>query len=127
MALREVQVINHGTKDFVDRHHGITYVFKPNEKVLIPVAAAKHIFGSSEDNHRSAWIRQGHRNEKDGLAFVNQFELEVVNMVSDADVEAIKDENETLKARIAELEGGGAEPEKGKDPEHPVQKEKKKK
>ena len=115
MAIQEAVVTSHYDKPFTDKHHGIEYTFEPGKKTQIPVKAAAHIFGQLPDR-KPAWIRKGYTDKAKGEAFLDKFEVEIVNLVAESiDIEDVKTEldeakaeNESLKARLAELEGDKA-------------------
>lgn len=114
MAIQEVSVISHHDRTISDKHHGIKYDFKPNEKVLIPLAAAAHIFGLGMPDRSAAWKRHGFTQEAAGMKFFSLFDLDVVNLVAEStDVEAMKEKFETreqeLAAKLEELEKAIAE------------------
>jgi hypothetical protein len=60
-GIQFLQVTSKLAKSFTARYHGEEYVFKLNEPVTMPVAAAAHIFGVGETNklpafHRLGWV-----------------------------------------------------------------------
>lgn len=110
MALKEVTVINHTSTPLKDKHHGVEYVFAPNEKVLVPLAAAVHFFGvglpKGSPARQMAWKRRGFTDEEKGEAFLKKFEAKVVDLVPEgSDVEEIKEKHaETIESLKEEHE-----------------------
>lgn len=81
MALNEVIVTSKHTYTIEDKHLGIKYVFKPNEKVQLPMSAANHFFGIQEDDKSMAWKRRGFTNAEKGMDWLKKFNIKVVEMV----------------------------------------------
>ena len=112
MELQEAIVTSHHTKTFKDKFRGIEYVFKPGEKVQMPLAAAAHVFGVGLEDQSPAWKRLGYTQPEPGIAFLKKFEIKVVNLVPESlEVEDVRSENENLKtvneslrAQLAELQ-----------------------
>ena len=98
MALKEVTVINHHALAYKDKHHGVEFVFKPNEKVLVPLAAGVHFFGvglqKGDPARVKAWQRRGYTDAEEGEAFLRKFECDIVEMVPEgSNVAAVKEEH----------------------------------
>jgi hypothetical protein len=109
MALNEVQVTSRHTHTHKDKHHGIEYTFPPNEKVLIPLKAAQHIFGGTPEERTAAGRRLGltqAKSEPGGKKgwddYFAKFDVKVVELVpQDSSLEELKEEHakvvETVK------------------------------
>lgn len=111
--MQEVNVTSHYKETLTDHHRGMKFVFEPAKKTTIPVAAAVHIFGLNLKDKAPAYRRHGFTNDKDGLAFLNKFTLDVVELVpADSGQSELLEENAKLKERLAELEEAAKEPEK---------------
>jgi hypothetical protein len=98
MALQEAVVISHHSHTHKDRHLGIDYAFKPNEKVQIPLAAAVHFFGAGlpmdAPAYKAAWKRHGFTDDAKGEAYLKKFEVKIVELVpAGSDVSELKEEN----------------------------------
>lgn len=110
--MKEVTVVNRNPQSYTAHHVGIEYVFNPNEKVVVPLGAAVHIFGFNQADKQPALIRAGVANHPDGKKWMANFLLEMVEYVrkdEDVDSEGLKaelDEKdkqiEALKAELAE-------------------------
>lgn len=98
MALQEVTVISHHDRTHKDKHHGIEYIFEPNKKVQVPIAAAVHFFGVGlpveSPARQAAWKRHGLTNDAAGEAYLKKFETKIVDLVpEDDEVTALREEH----------------------------------
>ena len=99
MALQEVTVISHHAHTHKDKHHGIEYVFEPNKKVQVPLAAAVHFFGvglpADAPARQASWKRHGLTDDAKGEAYLKKFECKVVDLVPAGDeVAALREETD---------------------------------
>lgn len=112
MPSKEVAVINKSATTREDSFHGIQYRFKPNEKVILPLEAAVHLFGFglSKDSPRMTEVlrRSGFTGDrKVGLSFLENFEMKSIDYVPAEDAEELSELKiilEEKNARIKELE-----------------------
>lgn len=77
--MSDVWVTNRTEEELIVEFNFKNYEFKPNEPVQISLAAAKHIFGYTDQNKepylaRLGWVRL-HSELKQGLAKLDQFEI----------------------------------------------------
>lgn len=67
----KVSVVNKGSESYSDMYDGVAYKFPPKEKIVIPAAAAAHLFGYRDERaKREALVRRGFAPDK-----FDQFEL----------------------------------------------------
>lgn len=59
MPPREIFVTNHNDFTHTDLYDGVEYVFPPKERVLIPTAAATHMFGWNMPDKSEVLARLG--------------------------------------------------------------------
>lgn len=74
-----VYVTNRRDEEFEDGYAGVRYTFEPGKPTMIPIEAARHIFGYEDDNKepylvRLGWIKT--RNDlKEGIKLLKLFEI----------------------------------------------------
>lgn len=108
----EVTVINRNPKTFTDSFAGMTFEFKPNEKIPIPLAAAVHIFGFNKKDKTQNKIRLGIANHPDGDQWLDNFKMEYVEYIRKDDAAEAEKLKIDLEAKQAELDAANAEIEK---------------
>lgn len=102
-----VKVINKHSMRFRDRYDGKDFVFEPNEAVLMPDDAARHIFGYSDPDKMPYLARigkltntqvEGIGGVKDAMKWLERFEFrEQVLKMEDRVVEALPFADEVVE------------------------------
>jgi len=107
MALQEVTVISHHARTHKDSHHGIEYVFEPNKKTQVPLAAAVHFFGvglpANAPARQASWKRYGMTDDEKGEQYLRKFECKIVDLVIAGEgVAELKEAHDKTLAEIKE-------------------------
>ena len=71
-----LKVVNKNNKPYTDSYLGVSYTFMPNETVLIPEEAGRHIFGYGLEKKNRQYVRMG-LIEANTQRFLHKFEVSV--------------------------------------------------
>ena len=100
----EVVVTNQNPKPFTDGLNGMTWAFKPNEKVTIPLEAAIHIFGLNKKDKITTLRRLGLANHPDGEQWLANIKMDYVEYVRKEDAAEVEQLKIDLEEKMAEAD-----------------------